>query len=69
MAGSPVMSTAITVDEGINSRCSAAPGAGINKKEGGRDGERVVLTPGPPTGTSPPVPLTRHGYKAWSLAV
>lgn len=54
MAGSPVMSTAITVDEGINSRCSAAPGAGINKKEGGRDGERVVLTPGPPTGTSPP---------------
>lgn len=40
------MSTAITVDGGIHSRCSAAPGAGINKKEGGRGGERVVLTPG-----------------------
>lgn len=49
------MSTAIIVDEGINSRCSAAPGAGINKDEGGR----VVLTPRPPPGTSLPVPLTR----------
>lgn len=40
MAGSPVMSTEITVDGGINSRCSAAPGAGINKKGGGREERR-----------------------------
>lgn len=54
-ARSPVMSLAITVDGGINSRCSATPGTGINKDEG----ERVVMTPRPPTGTSLPVPLTR----------
>lgn len=51
-AESPVLSTAITVDGGINSRCSVTSGAGINQDEG----EKVALTPRPPIDTYLPVP-------------
>lgn len=67
MAGSPVMRTAITVDGGINSRWSAAPGAGINKK-GGREGEGSPDCPASNRHLSQSL-SPGQGSRAWSLTI